>query len=315
MLDWEEKRRLIQIANLYYIEDCTQEQIAKKVGVSRSLISKLLQKARDFGMVEVYIKDEEFRTVQLEYQLEKKYNLKDVVVVSTSGLTTEMIKKAVGQAGSHYLSKNLKDVKRIGISWGSTLLELVKEYPFEKREEIQVIPLVGGLGTKHVEMHSNQLAYELSKKLNSTCSYLYAPAIVKTKELRDRLVKMKDISSVLEEGKHVDVALLSVGSPYTDATMSVLGYLEEKDLEQLRELGVVGDIASRFFDSEGKMVNHPLNDKVIGLSLEQLKRIKKVIAVVQGSHKIESLSAALKGEYIDVLIIDDQTASVLIKEK
>jgi DNA-binding transcriptional regulator LsrR (DeoR family) len=265
-------------------------------------------------MVEVYIKDEEFRTVQLEYQLEKKYNLKDVVVVSTSGLTSEMIKKAVGQAGSHYLSKNLKDVKRIGISWGSTLLELVKEYPFEQREEIQVIPLVGGLGTKHVEMHSNQLAYELSKKLNGTCSYLYTPAIVKTKEIKDRLVTMKDIASVLEEGKNVDVALISVGNPYTDSTMRILGYLQEDDLQQLRGMGVVGDIASRFFDHEGDLVNHPLNDKVIGLSLEQLKQIKNVIAVVVGTHKIESLSAALKGEYIDVLVIDEQSASALIKK-
>ena len=313
MLDWEEKRRLIQIVHLYYIEDCTQEQSSKKVGLSRSLISKLLQKARDFGLVEVNIKDEEFRTVQLEYQLEKKYNLKDVVVVSTSGLTSEMLKRAVGNAGGYYLSKNLKDVKRIGISWGSTLSELVKEYSFEQKEEVQVIPLVGGLGTKHVEFHSNQLAYELSKKLNGTCSYLYTPAIVKTKELRDRLVLMKDIATVLEEGKNVDLALISVGNPYKNSTMRTLGYIQEDDLQQLHEMGAVGDIASRFFDQDGEAVNHPLNERVIGLSLEQLKQINKVIAVVVGTEKVEGLASALKGEYIDVLILDEKAALKLIK--
>jgi len=313
MLDWEEKRRLIQIVNLYYIEDCTQEQISQKVGLSRSLISKLLQKARDFGLVEVYIKDEEFRTVQLEYQLEKKYNLKDVVVVSTSELTPEMVKKAVGHAGGYYLSKNLKDVIRIGISGGSTLSELVKEYSFEQKEEVQVIPLVGGLGMKHVELHSNQLAYELSKKLNGTCSYLYTPAIVKTKELRDRLILMKDIATVLEEGKNVDVALISVGNPYKNSTIRAHGYIQEDELQQLHEMGAVGDIASRFFDQDGEEVNHPLNEKVIGLSLEQLKQINKVIAVVVGTEKVESLASALKGGYIDVLILDEKAALKLIK--
>ncbi len=314
MLDWEEKKRLAQVANLYYMEDCTQEQIAQKVGVSRSLVSKLLQKARDVGMVEVYIKDEDFRTIQLEYQLEKKYGLKDVVVVSTSELTPEMIKREVGRAGSHYLSKSLKDVSRIGISWGATLAELVKEHPVEQREGIKIIPLVGGLGTKRVELHSNQLAYELSKKMNSTCSYLYAPAVVETTELRDRLVAMKDIASVLEEGQNVDIALISVGNPYQNSTMRMLGYLQDQDLEQLRKAGAVGDIASRFLDESGNVVEIPLNDKVIGLPLEKLKNIKKVIGVVDGIHKLESLSAALKGNYMDALIVDEQTALALLKD-
>ncbi|MCP8970653.1 sugar-binding transcriptional regulator [Ectobacillus ponti] len=315
MLDWEEKKRLTEIAHLYYLEDCTQEQISQKVGVSRSLISKLLQKARDLGLVEIYIKDEDFRIVQLEYQLEQKYGLQDVVVVAASGMTSEAKKREIGRAGGYYLSKNLKGAASIGISWGSTLLELVKEYPVEQRGEVKVIPLVGGLGTHYVEIHANQLAYELAKKMNSSCSYLYAPAIVESKERRDRLVAMKDIYSVLEEGEDVDVALISVGNPYHEqSTLKVLEYIQDKDLEQLREQGAVADIASRFVDRSGNEVNHPVNDRVIGLPLEKLKRIKKVIGVVDGTHKLEGVLAALQGGYIDALIIDDQTALTLTNE-
>ncbi|MFS0890382.1 sugar-binding transcriptional regulator [Peribacillus frigoritolerans] len=316
MLNWEERRQLVKVANLYYIDGWTQQQIAKKIGVSRPIISKLLQKARDLGIVEVYIKDESAHTVDLEQQLEKKYGLKDAVVISTVGLTPEMIKKAVGQAGAYYLSKYLKkqDVNRLGISWGSTLAELVKEYPFERREVMNIVPLVGGMGTQHVEIHANQLAYELAKKMNCTCSYLYAPAIVETKELKDHLVAMKEISSVLEEGKEVDVALIGIGNPYRGSTMRELNYLQEDDIQNLRKMGAVGDIASRFFDESGDIIKHPLNDKVIGLSLEHLKQIKEVIGVVEGTHKLESVSASLRGNYLDVLIIDEQTASALLED-
>ncbi|MED4690165.1 sugar-binding transcriptional regulator [Peribacillus frigoritolerans] len=316
MLNWEERRQLVKVANLYYIDGWTQQQIAKKIGVSRPIISKLLQKARDLGIVEVYIKDESAHTVDLEQQLEKKYGLKDAVVISTVGLTPEMIKKAVGQAGAYYLSKYLKkqDVNRLGISWGSTLAELVKEYPFERREVMNIVPLVGGMGTQHVEIHANQLAYELAKKMNCTCSYLYAPAIVETKELKDHLVAMKEISSVLEEGKEVDVALIGIGNPYRGSTMRELNYLQEDDIQNLRKMGTVGDIASRFFDESGDIIKHPLNDKVIGLSLEHLKQIKEVIGVVEGTHKLESVSASLRGNYLDVLIIDEQTASALLED-
>jgi DNA-binding transcriptional regulator LsrR (DeoR family) len=143
MLGSEDRRQLVRIANLYYVEGWTQGQIAKKFDVSRPFICRLLQKAKDNGIVEVYIKDESVHTIDLEQQIKNKFELKNVIVVSTDGLTPEMIKKSIGQAGAYYLSKNLGNSKQLGISWGTTLSELVKEYPFEQREKINIVPLVG----------------------------------------------------------------------------------------------------------------------------------------------------------------------------
>ena len=77
----------------------------KKLNVSRPVISKLLQKAKDVGIVEVYIKDESIHTVELEKQLETTFQLTDAVVVPSVGTMSEMVKRAVGQAGAYYLSK------------------------------------------------------------------------------------------------------------------------------------------------------------------------------------------------------------------
>ncbi|WP_264987853.1 sugar-binding transcriptional regulator [Lysinibacillus piscis] len=315
MLSWEERRQLVKIANWYYTDGWTQQQIAKKMGVSRPVISKLLQKAKDTGIVEVFIKDESVHTVELEKRLETQYGLQDAVVVPSVGLTPDMVRRSVGQMAAHYIARWLgQDVKQLGISWGKTLAEVVKEYPFERREQINIVPLVGGMGTKSVEIHANQLAYELAKKMNGSCSYLYAPAIVETVELRERLVEMQDIAQVLEEGKNVEVALIGIGNPHKGSTMKEIGYVQEADIQSLKKAGAIGDIGSRFFDQEGTPIEHELNSRIIGLHLQDLIKIPYVIGVAEGTHKAESVEAALKGNYLHTLIIDEQTALAILNE-
>lgn len=313
-MDWQEKRQLVKVSNMYYNDGWTQAQIAQKLGVSRPVISKLLQRAKDEGIVKVYIKDESVHTVELEQHLERLFGLVEAVVVPNNGLTGEMAKREVGQAGANYISNNMKDVKSIGISWGETLANLVQEYPFERREEVTVVPLEGGMGVKQVQIHANHLANELAKKLHGTRTYLYAPAIVETEELKERLLAMQDIQTVLESGRNVDIALVGIGNPFAESTLMKLGYLQETDLSNLREVGTVGDIGYRFFDGNGQQVHDMLNRKVIGVSMDDFKNINKVIAVVEGEHKVESILGALRGKFIDVLITDELTAGAILKK-
>ncbi|SFP81409.1 sugar-binding transcriptional regulator [Salibacterium halotolerans] len=314
MLSWEERRQMVKAANLYYFDGWTQARIAKKMNVSRPVISKLLHKAKEDGIVEVYIKDESAQTVDLEQKLEKQYGLEEAIVLSTSGFTPEMTKRFLGKVGASYLSRQLDDNKKLGLSWGTTLASLVDEYPYERRDNVQIVPLVGGMGRSHVNIHSNSLAFNLAKKMNAVCSYLYAPAIVESEDLRDRLIQSKDVAHVLEQGKNVDVAVVGMGDPFKNSTMEEIGYLQAEDLYSLRKSGVVGDISSKFFDAVGQEVDHPLNHRVIGLGLQDLKKIPKVIGIVESLYKLESIEAALKGGYLDVLIIDDRTAEELVEE-
>lgn len=312
MVNWEERRLIVKVANLYYFEGWTQAQIAQKVGVSRPVISKLLNKAKEQGIVEIYIKDENAHTVELEQKLEKKYGLKEVIVTPTAGLTSEMVKRSIGKAASSYVSKHLGDLDSLGISWGSTLSNFVEEYPYEQNRGLKIIPLVGGMGKELVEIHSNLLAYQLARKMNCSCSYLYAPAMVESYELKERLIQSPDIASVLEEGREVKMAVVGIGNPFKNSTMTILNYLKEDTLHSLRKAGAVGDIGSRFFDSLGNAIDHELNDLVIGLDLESLRKIPVVIGVVEGTYKVDSIEAALKGGYLEVLVIDDSTAHALL---
>lgn len=311
-MNWDDRRTMAKVATLYYFDGWTQAEIAKKYNVSRPVISKVLQRAREQGIVEIYIKDENIHTIKLEQELEHKYNLQEVIVVSSTNLSEEMTKRAIGKASASYLSNNIERYSKVGISWGSTIAAAVNEFPFLKKESLYVVPLVGGMGRASVAIHANQLAYELAKKVNGTCTYLYAPAMVETSELRDRLIQSEDIAAVLDEGKNVDVAIVGIGDPYRNSTMKQIGYLTDGDTEQLSAANVVGDISSKFYDANGVQVAHPLNNRVIGINLDELKNIKEVVGIAHGDYKVKSITAALENNFIDVLITDDQTAKGIL---
>lgn len=314
MLNPAEHKLLVKVAKLYYFEELTQAEIARKLGVSRPIISKMLQKARSEGIVEIKVHDEAFATVDLERHIESLYGLDEVVVVQTRGMSKEMLLPAFGKACAAYLGKVFRDVRRIGVGWGMTLYHIVNEFPVEHGRDVTVIPLVGGMGNQRVELHSNHIAYELAKKLGGKSESLYAPAIVESAELKEQLVALPHIHSVLEQGNQVEVALIGLGTPFRSSTMREIGYLNDEDIQTLRKSGAVGDINSRFIDAEGNAVDIPLNDQVIGTDLEHMKKIPKVIGAAIGVHKAEGMIAAMRGGYVNMLITDEATAEAIVRK-
>lgn len=313
MMTDEEKKFLLKISRMYYFEDCTQAEIAKKVGVSRPIISKGLQKALHVKLVEIIIHDQAAPTIDLEQEIESAFSLEEVIVVPTADMSTELANSALAKAASSYVLKQLKHVTKIGISWGTTLHNLVKEFPEEAHEHLKIIPLVGGMGSNRIELHSNQIAYELSKKLNCSCESLYAPAIVESESFRDLLLQTPTVADVLEEAKKIDLAIVGIGNPFMQSTLEEIGYIGDDELKSLEASGVVGDINSCFICRDGTIAKNSINERVIGIQVVELKSVSKVIAIVQGSHKADSVLAALRGGYIHTLITDEQTASEMVR--
>ncbi|UYZ12252.1 sugar-binding transcriptional regulator [Brevibacillus sp. WF146] len=312
MYNWTEKRELVRVAKMYYMMELTQAEIAKKMGVSRPVISKLLQRAKDTGIVEIFIRDETVSMVELEQQLEAAYGIDEVIVVPAHGSDNEeIVKQQVAKAAAQHLTRWIRNKKRVGISWGTTLYHLVNEYPYEKHHKMKVYPLVGGIGRHRIEIHSNQLAYEWSKKLGGTCQFLYAPAIVESVELKRQLLESSDIGALLEEAKKVELAVVGVGNPF-ESTMEQMGYLKAEDIEHLRAAQAIGDISSRFYNRDGEEIGNSLNDRVIGLELADFRRIPTVVGVASGTKKLEAVWGVLQGGYFDKLVIDEALAEALL---
>lgn len=314
MAQFDEKD-IAKVASMYYDEGMTQAEIARKMGVSRSLISKILIDARRDGIVEVYIRSNDAYTVMLEREIEKKFGLNSAAVVDTYMINESEIDKRVYQEAANRVRKMTSEITKLGISWGNSIRGMIDYYPFTNQGDLEIYPLIGGMVDHHVDIHSNQLCYDLARRMHATAKYLYAPALMSNEKIKNELLSNSVICNVIEESKSVELAIVGISSPYGDNTMSQIGYIDDSNILEFRKLGVVGDINSQFFDSEGQVVDHPINRNVVGMDLEALKKIPNTLVIGFGDGKYEAIKVALAHGLVNNIVTTDEIAKRILGEK
>ncbi len=299
-------RLMAQVARLYYEDNETQEEIASALTLSRPKISRLLQQARDEGIVQISIYDPSDRDEALAHRLVQVFGLKTAIVVPTgAGLTN----RHLGHAAARYLMETLHDGDTLGIGWGRTLCEVVNALPDREREaHVHVLPLVGGLGQVAPSFQVNELAQRLAVSFGGTWQCLYAPAILQSREALNSLATQPDIQRITERWDHLKFALVGIGNSdfHSEVQVLFIDYLRPEVQASLRAAGAAGDICVRFFDGHG--IPCPSDVSVLGIDLAQLKAVEHVIAVAGGANKVDAILGALQGGYVSVLITDSAAA-------
>lgn len=306
----EDHRKRLKVASLYYRDGLTQAQIAKQMGISRPVISKMLQLAKAQGIVTIYIKDENAEVIQLANALVRKYDLQDAIVVSSQSDYLES-QRAVAQAAAAFISECLPNIQSIGISWGTTLAEVVNAMAYESFPKVTVRPLVGGVASQHVSYDTNHLAFRLSEKLGARCSYLYAPALAESKELALALNQSQLVQKAIADAKAVDLALIGVGNPQASSTWCQLGYMTA---DCLRDERIVGDAVGSLFDKKGKTIDNKMTARMIGIKVEELTKIPKTMLIGAGIQKARSIRALLLGKRANLLVVDQSLAESLMQD-
>ncbi|MDO4680409.1 MAG: sugar-binding transcriptional regulator [Aerococcus sp.] len=305
---------IIKVASMYYEEGLTQAEIARQRGVSRSLIAKYLKEAKDLGIVEVVIKSESIYTARLERALERQYHLKNAIVVDTQDLQAAEVGKRVSQRAALYLHDIIDSYTRIGISWGNSLRRMVDSFPYMNHSEAELIPLIGGLSDDYFDIQSNQLCYELARKMRATAKYLYAPALVSNGVIRRELANNRAIQSVLSEGSEVELALVGISSLDQETNMRNIGYVDNQQFQELQQQGAVGVINSRFYDEAGQELNNEINQSVLGITLNDLRAIPQVMTVVVGDQKLHAIEVALRTGMINMIVTTNTIAEQLTQK-
>jgi DNA-binding transcriptional regulator LsrR (DeoR family) len=250
----------------------------------------------------------------LERAVEIAYGL-DEVVVATDGTVPAAVVPLLGQAAAAYLTRCVGDGQTLALSWGTTLLATVDAVTPQNLAGMRVVQMLGGLGSAESELYGGDLAVRLALALGAKMRLIPAPGIVASKLVRDALLQDATIAETLALAERADIALVGIGSPMPGSVVMQAGILSEQELADLKAAGAVGDVALRFFDRLGQPVEHPINDRIIGLSLEQIRRIPRVVGVAGGAGKFEVIRAAACGHLIDVLITDEPTAVQLLAER
>lgn len=313
-MELDKLNKVIQAAKLYYLLDYNQNEIAQKLGVSRPTVSRLLQQAKSEGIVQITIMDPTENVENLAIQLEKKFQLKKAIVTSIPQYEDHIIKNYLGEKAAAFLNDIVKDDDIIGVTWGTTLYHIAVELRQKFAKNVKVVQLKGGVSHAETNTYASEILYLFGKAYNTTPLNLPLPAIVDHVVVKQAMEADRHIRRILEMGEKANIAIFTIGSIKTDSLLFQLGYFTDSDLESLYGKAV-GDICSRFFDKDGQVCNESLNQRTLGVNLDELSKKEYSIVVAGGPNKIEGIYGALKGKYANVLITDQFTAKFLLDKK
>jgi len=301
---------LVQVARLYHEEGLSQQDIADRLSVSRSLIAQYLQRAKDAGIVRIQIVDPDDACVDLAASLEKAVGVRQVTVIPNPHGSHELALRAVASATAHFVSNNLKDGETLGLAWGRTTSLVVDSLKFSHARSIAVLPLMGESG--HSGMHSqmNQLVMRAAENLHATPYFLSLPMVVSSAALRDALMGEAGIREVIDRWNRVNLACVGIG--VVPPVPGMVVYIGEEHVPHLAEAGAVGDICGIYYDAEGRIIESGLENQMIVASIDQLKAVNCLVAMACGTDKAVAVLGALRTGLISSLFIDQDTAEQIL---
>jgi DNA-binding transcriptional regulator LsrR (DeoR family) len=314
----DELRLMARIARMYYERDMSQSTIAEQLGLSQATVSRLFKRARQEGVIRISVSVPQGVYSELEEQLIDRYQLRDAIVVdSIRSDDDKVIMRELGAAASYYVESVVKQNDVIGLSsWSSTLLAVVDAlHPVPRKAEIRVLQILGGVGNPSAETHANRLTARFADLVGGTAVFLPAPGVVGSEAARQVLLDDVYVRQALELFGQVTLALVGIGAVQPSSLLAASGNIfSEEELNLLKSNNAVGDILLHFFDNDGNPVKTVLEDRVVSMSLEQLRKVDRAIAVAGGRRKFEAIRGALRGRWINILITDRFTAEGLVKE-
>ena len=303
-------RNRIRIAWMYYVEGLTQSEIADRLGIGRVTVVRNINEAIRQREVKIWIEGEVAECLELEAQLKSAFNLRDAVVIPEPSIAANTT-KAIGVAAGMYVTDTLTDDMTIGVGWGATLYESLQTLAPRELENVQVISLLGGI-VQARRYNPSEFAWQFARMVGADCYLLTAPAVVDSPETKETLVEKCGLRDVFRRAERLDVAVLSVGTLAPDSTAFRFNLLSDEDRTALIRLGAVGDLLFNFYDRDGKLVDHPINSRVISIPLEQLRGVPKRIIASGGNEKVDTILGAIKLIDCNVLITNEATARELL---
>jgi deoxyribonucleoside regulator len=312
----EEERMdlLAQVAICYYEEGLTQEAIAKRINKSRSMVSRMLEQARDAGLVEVRIRYPLRTDSVLEEQLCQVFNLKEAHVLAKPPEDYQLLLRRLGELGVRCLQESLRPGITIGISWGTSVYALVSAMPTTSIPDSMVVQLIGAVGYGDPLVDGAELGRWLAQKLGASFRFLSAPLLVKDATVAQALRGDRINQETLVLAAKAEVAIIGIGTPEPKYSSFLrAGYMSRQEMESMMAAGVVGDIVAHQFDDDGALADVPENKRAINLDADSIRRIPKVIAISGSVSKARAIAAALRGGFCNCLVTDANAAKAVLE--
>lgn len=303
---------LARTASLYYLEDKTQDEVARELNISRQKVQRLLQQAREQGIVEINVHIPPLVPLELEKELKAHFNLVDVVVAA-SHPDEERCRQSVARAAASYLERQLSDGQVVAIGMGRNVGKIPDFFHSSRRIACTFVSAMGGSPHVGESTNPNNICQRLAEKSGGCLATLYAPAYVESQRIRDMLLTQEAIGQTLAQAKRADIVVVGIGTPDDECTLVQMGCLSLAEAQRLRNLGAVGDLLGDYFDENGKEVPSDLHTRLVGLRLSDLRNVSRVTAVVSEQGKALAILGVLRSKLVHVLITDAANALAVLQ--
>lgn len=302
---------MVQVAWMYYEDGLTHQAIAEKLNKSRVSITRLLQRARAEGVIQVRILKPLPYRLKLERRIQEEYGLEDVHIIESHS-DFEQTLEDIGMAGVEHLLSVLRPGVRLGFGWSTTLSRMAAYLQAPKKQvECKINDMAGS-------MLGQVNPYSISSKVAEILAVHYeplsTPVILQSRAARDALLTEPMVRNAFENARKCDVAFMGLGEAEPEGTIVRTGHLTSEQMQAIQQQGAVGDILLRFFDTEGRRVPTSLDERVMSIQWDDIRRIPHVVILAAGESKIPAIRGMLKADICHCLITDTDTAKNLLEK-
>ncbi len=305
---------LSNVAVLYYKEGLTQSEISKRIGVSRASVVNYLRQARDTGIVDIRIEGSAFASTGLSRKLCQKFGLEDAYIApstSISAVDPAAQTKLVAQVSGMAMFDLLQPKEWLGVSWGGTVQLTANSFPNRPVSGLSVCQILGSMSSPDLAS-AEDCAIQIARKTGARCYTLHAPALLSHEDLAQKLREEPVIRQQLNRFANLTKVLFSIGSIEDDTLMVTAQMASKAELAKYKKRGAVGILCGRYIASDGQQVDPDLNKRLIGIELDELRRIETRMFVANGHRKLDAVLAVLQGGYATHLVIDETSGQALL---
>lgn len=309
--EFDQQRQMYSVLVLHFIEGVKQSEIAEKLNLSHTKVNRMIAAGRKAGMVKISISSPFQRLVDMENDVTQRFGLKQSVVTPTVSDNPETTLQMVGRVAANHLLETLRDGDVIAITGGKAVSAVVENLEAERRFDVRVVPLTGGVQGKHYT-DVNHLATQLADKLGGTAQLVHAPLFAEDQQQRDLLMNVASIREVFDLARQATVALVGIGSVQAPGS----GYYDllpdpARGGQALVDAGIAGEFLAHLIKADGSLAEIDLNSRVVALDPADLANCPTIIGVAAGSLKAGPVAATLAGRFLTSLVVDEEIARAL----
>lgn len=305
----------LRAAQLYYLQDMKMEVIARELGTSRSTVSRLLTHAKRTGMVSISITPSANMSALLGNQLAEHYGVNFYVVPTDGSMDDSELLVRVSAHAAYLLGDIVSSSMTVGVAWGSTMQAVSAALSSHPTHDTKIVQLNGAANPVSSGVgYASDILTRFGQAFTARTEQFPVPAFFDRASTRDAMWQETSIQRVLKVQQEMNLAIFSLGSAGSTVISQVYrgGYLTKDETQELREMGVVGDVATVFFDKDGNSSSIALNSRSTGPTLDSLRKVPTRFCVVAGRGKLAAVRGALQGGLITDLVIDEGTALALL---